>query len=90
MGGATKEVNNRRGQILEMKEERGLQIIIAKVPVSELFGFNSDLKSSTAGLGFYSLIDIVYEPLPKELEPQVIKKIKERKGIVEEEEGEEA
>jgi len=81
LGGATKEINNRRGQIIDMKEERGMTIITAKIPVAEMFGFNSALKSATGGLGFYSLIDIVYEPLPKELEQKVISQIKERKGI---------
>ncbi|MBI4173211.1 MAG: elongation factor EF-2 [Candidatus Aenigmarchaeota archaeon] len=91
VGGATKEVSNRRGQILEMRDERGLTIIIAKLPVAEMFGFNSALKSATGGLAFYSLIDITYEPLPKELESRVVSGIKERKGIrdvVEEEEEE--
>jgi elongation factor 2 len=92
LGGATKEINNRRGHILEMKEERGLSIIITKIPVAEMFGFNSALKSSTGGLGFYSLVDVLYEPLPKELEPKVIARIRERKGIrgIEEEGEEEA
>ncbi|MBI2676111.1 MAG: elongation factor EF-2 [Candidatus Aenigmarchaeota archaeon] len=88
VGGAIKEVNNRRGQILDMKEERGLTIIQAKLPVAEMFGFNSSLKSATGGLGFYSLIDILYEPLPKELEPKVVGQIRERKGIKEVIEGE--
>jgi elongation factor 2 len=91
VGGATKEVNNRRGQILEMNEERGLTMIKAKVPVNDMFGFNSALKSSTGGLGFYSLIDVLYEPLPKDLETKIVKQIKERKGIsdITEDEGEE-
>ena len=84
VSGATKEVTNKRGQIIDMKEERGTTIIKAKLPVAEMFGFNSDLKSSTGGQGFYWLVDIVYEPLPKELEPKVIQQIKERKGIKEE------
>ncbi|MBL7160594.1 MAG: elongation factor EF-2 [Candidatus Aenigmarchaeota archaeon] len=90
VGGASKEVNNRRGQILDMTEERGLTMIRAKIPVNEMFGFNSALKSSTGGLGFYSLIDVLYEPLPKELEHKIIKQIRERKGItvMEEEEDE--
>ncbi|MFH1364939.1 MAG: EF-Tu/IF-2/RF-3 family GTPase, partial [Candidatus Aenigmatarchaeota archaeon] len=88
MGGATKEINNRRGQILEMKEERGTTQIKSKLPVSEMFGFNSDLKSATGGTGFYYLIDVVYEPLPKELEQKVITQIKQRKGITSEEEPE--
>ncbi len=86
MGGATKEINNRRGQILEMKEERGTQQIKSKLPVAEMFGFNSDLKSATGGTGFYYLIDVIYEPLPKELEQKIIKQIKSRKGITGEEE----
>lgn len=82
VGGATKEISNRRGQILEMTEERGLTMVKAKLPVNEMFGFNSSLKSSTGGLGFYSLVDVLYEPLPKELEPKVVKQIRDRKGIV--------
>jgi elongation factor 2 len=86
MGGASKEINNRRGQVLEMKEERGSTQIKAKLPVAEMFGFNSDLKSATGGTGFYWLIDVVYEPLPRELEHKVINQIKGRKGITGEEE----
>jgi len=81
VGGASKEINNRRGVILDMKEDRGLTIIRTKIPVAEMFGFNSALKSATAGLGFYSLIDVVYEPLPKDLEPKVIAAIRQRKGL---------
>ncbi|MCX6818104.1 MAG: elongation factor EF-2 [Candidatus Aenigmarchaeota archaeon] len=81
MSGAMKEVQNRRGQILEMSEERGTTTITAKLPVAEMFGFNSALKSSTGGKGFYWLIDVIYEPMPRELEPRVIGQIKQRKGI---------
>jgi len=86
MSGATKEVQNRRGQILEMSEERGVTTMKTKVPVAEMFGFNSALKSSTGGQGFFWLIDIVYEPLPKELEQKVIKQIRTRKGLTDEKE----
>ncbi len=91
MGGATKEINNKRGQILEMTEEEGTTQIKTKIPVAEMFGFNSDLKSATGGTGFYWLIDVIYEPLPKELEQKIIGQIKQRKGITDEkeEEGEE-
>jgi len=81
MSGAMKEVQNRRGQILEMGEERGTTTITAKLPVSDMFGFNSALKSSTGGMGFYWLIDVIYEPLPRELEPRVVDQIRQRKGI---------
>jgi elongation factor 2 len=81
VGGATREISNRRGQILDMKEERGLTIVQAKLPVAEMFGFNSALKSATGGLGFFSLVDVMYEPVPRDLEQKVIAQIRERKGI---------
>ncbi|MBI4163920.1 MAG: elongation factor EF-2 [Candidatus Aenigmarchaeota archaeon] len=81
LGGAMKEVQNRRGQIIDMTEEAGASILIAKIPVGEMFGFNSSLKSATSGRGFYAMTDILYEPMPKEIEPKVVAKIKERKGI---------
>jgi elongation factor 2 len=84
MGGASKEINNRRGQILEMTEERGVTSIKTKLPVAEMFGFNSALKSATGGLGFFWLIDVVYEPLPKELEHRVVAQIRKRKGLTDE------
>ncbi|MBU5689812.1 MAG: elongation factor EF-2 [Candidatus Aenigmatarchaeota archaeon] len=84
MGGAIKEIQNRRGQILDMEEERGVTIIRCKLPVSEMFGFNSSLKSATGGKGFYSLIDVIFERIPKELQQQTIKKIRQRKGLPEE------
>ncbi|OIN86037.1 MAG: elongation factor EF-2 [Candidatus Aenigmarchaeota archaeon CG1_02_38_14] len=84
MGGAIKEVGNRRGQVLDMKDERGVTLIQAKIPVSEMFGFNSQLKSATGGKGFYSLIDVVYEKLPKSLQDQTVIKIRKRKGLSEE------
>lgn len=84
MGGALREVQNRRGRILDMTEERGASILQAKIPVAEMFGFDSALKSATGGKGFYSLIDVIFEKLPKELQEQVIIKIRKRKGLTEE------
>ncbi len=84
MGGAIKEIQNRRGQVLDMEEERGVTIIRAKLPVAEMFGFNSELKSATGGKGFYSLIDVIFERLPKDLQDKTIKTIRKRKGLPEE------
>ncbi|MEM5847312.1 MAG: elongation factor EF-2, partial [Candidatus Aenigmatarchaeota archaeon] len=84
MGEATREVENRRGQILDMKEERGASVVIAKIPVSDMFGFDASLKSATSGRGFYSLIETVFEKLPNELRDEVIKGIRKRKGLPEE------
>jgi len=69
---------------------RSISIIKAKLPVAEMFGFNSSLKSSTGGQGFFWLIDVKYEPLPKELEQKVVTQIRSRKGITADEEEETA
>ena len=84
MGNVIREVEGRRGQIMNIKEERGVTIITAKIPVSEMFGFDAKLKSITSGRGFYSLIDIVFERIPDELKERVIKQIRKRKGLSEE------
>jgi len=83
IGDAIREVENRRGQILDMKEERGASFITAKVPVADMFGFDAQLKSATSGRGFYSLIEITFEKLPQELREDVIKGIRKRKGLPE-------
>ncbi|MEM7824549.1 MAG: elongation factor EF-2, partial [Candidatus Aenigmatarchaeota archaeon] len=84
IGDAIREVENRRGQILDMKEERGASVITAKLPVSEMFGFDATLKSATSGRGFYSLIETTFERVPKELFESTVKAIRKRKGLPEE------
>ena len=66
---------------LKEERERGVTIVRAKVPVSEMFGFDSALKSATGGKGFYSLIDVIFERLPRDLQDQTIIKIRKRKGL---------
>lgn len=83
IGEANREVENRRGQIIDMKEERGASVITAKLPVSEMFGFDATLKSATSGRGFYSLIETAFERVPKELFELTVKAIRKRKGLTE-------
>jgi len=81
IGVATREIENRRGQILDMTNERGQTRLKAKVPVSEMFGFDAELKSATSGRGFYSVIEITFEQLPKELRLETVEDIRKRKGL---------
>jgi len=81
MGEVIREVENRRGQILDMNEERGASIVTAKLPVADMFGFDASIKSSTSGRGFYSLIETVFERLPTDLRDDVIRAIRKRKGL---------
>ncbi len=84
MGNIVKEVQNRRGQIMNMEEEQGMSIITAKLPVAQMFGFEAGIKSATGGRGFQSLIDIVYEKLPSDLQDKTVLSIRKRKGMKEE------
>lgn len=83
VGEVIREVENRRGQILDMKEERGASMITAKLPVSDMFGFDASLKSATSGRGFYSLIETKFERIPNELFEETVKAIRKRKGLPE-------
>ncbi len=81
MGELSKIVNNKRGQLLEMNQEGILVVVKAKLPVAEMIGWSSELRSATGGRGNSSLIDQSFERLPNELQERVIKQIKDRKGL---------
>ncbi|MCK5234450.1 MAG: elongation factor EF-2, partial [Candidatus Aenigmarchaeota archaeon] len=83
MGNVMTEVQNRRGQVLNMSEEGDMTVIEAKIPVAEMFGFEAALKSATAGRGFQSLVDILYELMPSDLQQKTILQIRKRKGLKE-------
>jgi elongation factor 2 len=77
----TVEINNRRGEILNVEQEEFTAILTAKLPVAEMFGFEGILKSATAGKGFQSLMDVLFERIPRDVRDQVVKKVRERKGL---------
>ncbi len=81
MGDLSKLIGNKRGQLLDMKQEGSLVVIRAKMPVAELLGWSSDLRSATGGRGSSSLVDQMFEKVPEELQQKVIKQIKDRKGL---------
>lgn len=81
MGGATRQIQSRRGQIIDMRQEGDMTILEAKCPVAELFGFAGDIRSATEGRAMWSTEFVGFERLPGEIQEQVIRQIKERKGI---------
>ncbi|MGP8337904.1 MAG: elongation factor EF-2, partial [Methanosarcinaceae archaeon] len=81
MGGATKEIQGRRGIISNMTSEGDMTIIESKAPVSELFGFAGAIRSATEGRAMWSTEFAGFEPLPKNLVVEVVSKIRERKGL---------
>jgi len=83
MGEITKLVGGKRGQILNITQEGSTSDIEAKLPVAEMIGWSSDLRSATEGRGTSSLKDQLFERVPQSLQDEVVKKIRQRKGLAE-------
>ncbi len=85
LGDISKLVQNKRGQPLSMDQEGSRLTVKAKLPVAEMFGLASDLRSTTGGRGNYFVVDQVFEKLPETLQEKIIKQIRNRKGLGENE-----
>ena len=72
MGDVIGDLNSRRGQIQGMEARNGVQQINAFVPLSEMFGYATDLRSKTQGRGQYVMEPSHYEPVPKNIADQII------------------
>lgn len=81
VGEISKLVSSRRGQLQEMNQEGDITVVVAKLPVGELFGWSNSLRSATGGRGNSSLIDQAFERLPGELQEKVKNLIIQRKGL---------
>jgi len=83
LGAITKLIGGKRGQMLEVKQDDAGSEVKAKLPVSEMIGWSNDLRSATEGRGNSSLSDQMFEKVPNNLQAEVIKKIRQRKGLTE-------
>ena len=83
MGEITKLVGSKRGQLMGVDQEGNTAEIKAKLPVSEMIGWSNDLRSATEGRGNSSLADQFFEKIPASLQADVIRKIRSRKGLAE-------
>jgi elongation factor 2 len=83
MSAITGLVGGKRGVLEDVQQEAETTTIVAKIPVAEMIGWSNDLRSETEGRGVSSLMDQSFEKLPKSLQEDVIKKIRERKGLAE-------
>ena len=77
MGDVIGDINSRRGRIEGMDDLGGGKIVRAYVPLSEMFGYSTDLRSKTQGRGNYSMFFEKYEQVPKSVQEKIIA---ERKG----------
>ncbi|MCI4347760.1 MAG: elongation factor EF-2, partial [Thermoplasmata archaeon] len=81
LANATRELQRRRGEILDMTSVGDLQTVSAKVPVAELFGFASDIRSATAGKVLWATESMGFERVPTELQTPVVAEIRQRRGL---------
>ncbi|SEA07278.1 elongation factor G [Pseudobutyrivibrio sp. ACV-2] len=72
MGDVIGSLNAKRGQIQSMDDLGGGKIVRALVPLAEMFGYSTELRSSTQGRGNYSMFFEKYEPVPKNVQEQII------------------
>nr|MCR4719407.1 hypothetical protein [Bacillota bacterium] len=72
MGDVMGDLNSRRGMIKEMEAVTGAQRITAYVPLSEMFGYATDLRSKTQGRGQYSMEPSHYSEVPKSIQEKII------------------
>ena len=72
MGDVIGDINSRRGRIEGMDDLGGGKIVKAYVPLAEMFGYSTDLRSKTQGRGNYSMFFEKYEPVPKSVQEKVI------------------
>jgi len=76
MGDVMGDLNSRRGRIEGMDARFGAQIIRSKVPLSEMFGYSTTLRSRTQGRGVYAMEISHYEEVPKSISEEIIAKHK--------------
>lgn len=76
MGEVIGDINSRRGKIQSMEKRGKAQVIRAMVPLAEMFGYATDLRSKTQGRGTYTMQFSHYDEVPKNLTEQIIAKIK--------------
>ena len=73
MGDVIGDLNSRRGAIESMEPTSGGQMIIAKVPLSEMFGYATALRSRTQGRGVYTMEPSHFQEVPKSIQDEIIK-----------------
>ena len=76
LGDIMGDITSRRGRVEGMEARGNAQVVSAQVPLSEMFGYATSLRSSTQGRGTYSMVFDHYEEVPKSISEEIIKKNK--------------
>jgi elongation factor G len=79
-GSVMGQINQRRGMILNSATNEGYAIIEAEVPLTEMFGYSTDLRSATQGKGEFTMEFLKYSAVPKAVQDEMVKKYQEKKA----------
>lgn len=81
MGAALGDIQARRAVIEDIQQEGEATIISARTPVAEMFGFANSIRGATQGRVIWNTENAGFVPVPNSLQAEVVKKIRERKGL---------
>jgi elongation factor G len=76
MGDVMGDLSSRRGRIMGMEGRAGAQVVNAHVPLANMFGYSTDLRSATQGRATYTMVFDHYDQVPKAIADEVIAKVK--------------
>ena len=76
MGDVIGDLNSRRGQVEGMSQRGNAQVISAKVPLAEMFGYVGDLRSRTQGRATYTMQFDSYAQVPESIAQEIIKRMR--------------
>jgi elongation factor G len=74
MGDVIGSLNSRRGQIQGMEQRGNAQVVAANVPLAEMFGYATDLRSLTQGRAVFTMLLDHYEPVPRNIQEELVKR----------------
>ncbi len=83
MAAVTSLVSTKRGTLVDVGQDESGATIRAELPVQEMIGWTNDLRSATEGRGISSLVSQTFKRLPSQFQPKVIRQIRDRKGLAE-------
>jgi elongation factor G len=76
MGQVVGDLNSRRGRIMGMESRAGAQVVASMVPLAQMFGYATDLRSATQGRATYTMTFDHYEQVPKSVAEEIVAKVK--------------
>jgi elongation factor G len=79
-GSAVGQINQRRGVIVGTTSFEGNCVIEAEVPLTEMFGYSTDLRSGTKGKGEFSMEFAKYQPAPRNIQEELVKKYQAKRA----------